>query len=405
MSGPGAACIPVPLDDETLLSITDQARKWATLHGFGMADYQDKDNFRICRFVLLPSPFPRTEYNKAVELQPILNELMHKVANDEEFLRSSLQNCLQDDVIANFWSIWNTVRDEEVAQPVSLGVFRSDYLLDTRANNRIQHVEINTHVLVLYKEEGCIITAHDLFAVPNAVVVFVVPNHKEYGQLAIETNITDKRPDKQFYTKTLDQMYAESKLNEKKQLILEGRPVSVVHFFWGFGLRHQHPTSRDWEAKLRIERSTAIKCPSIQYYLAGTKKVQQALAEPGVLEKFLSDPDKIGKVRDTLVGSNSLDFDDSGERAVQMALDDPNRFVLKSEGEGGGNNVFGAELKEVLTKMKHWIHSHGENTSSNGYIVSPDASVPPLTDLVAELGIYGVMISTGERMISNQASG
>ncbi|KAI5631541.1 eukaryotic glutathione synthase, ATP binding domain-containing protein [Phthorimaea operculella] len=324
-----------------------------------------------------------------------------QVANDEEFLRSALQNCLQDDIIANFWSIWNTVRDEGVAQSVSLGVFRSDYLLDTRANNRIKHVEIN-HKINTHAAGGAalapvpenhalsgfcagIITAHDLFAVPNAVVVFVVPNPKEYGQRAIESNITDKRPD------------------------IQRRPSGVRGTFL-LGLRLATPTSDI--ARLGGEtQNRALHCPPIQYYLAGTKKVQQALAEPGVLEKFLSDPDKISRVRDTLAGLNSLDFDDSGERAVQMALDDPNRFVLKSEGEGGGNNVFGAELKEVLTKMKHSReraeHILMERILSPtvpGYIVSPDASVSPLTDLVAELGIYGVMIST-ERMISNQASG
>ena len=36
-----------------------------------------------------------------------------------------------------------------------------------------------------------------------------------------------------------------------------------------------------------IERSLAIKSPSIQYHLAGTKKVQQALALPGILEKWV----------------------------------------------------------------------------------------------------------------------
>ena len=35
-----------------------------------------------------------------------------------------------------------------------------------------------------------------------------------------------------------------------------------------------------------IERSLAIKSPSIQYHLAGTKKVQQALAAPGTLERY-----------------------------------------------------------------------------------------------------------------------
>jgi glutathione synthase len=57
-----------------------------------------------------------------------------------------------------------------------------------------------------------------------------------------------------------------------------------------------------------IERSLAIKCPSIHYHLAGTKKVQQALATPGVLEKFLTDPAKVDAVKDIFTGLYSLDL-------------------------------------------------------------------------------------------------
>lgn len=35
-----------------------------------------------------------------------------------------------------------------------------------------------------------------------------------------------------------------------------------------------------------MEQSSAIKCPSISYHLAGTKKIQQELAKPNVLERY-----------------------------------------------------------------------------------------------------------------------
>lgn len=35
-----------------------------------------------------------------------------------------------------------------------------------------------------------------------------------------------------------------------------------------------------------MEQSSAIKCPSISYHLAGTKKIQQELAKPDVLERY-----------------------------------------------------------------------------------------------------------------------
>uniref|UniRef100_A0A915E5F4 Glutathione synthetase n=1 Tax=Ditylenchus dipsaci TaxID=166011 RepID=A0A915E5F4_9BILA len=46
-------------------------------------------------------------------------------------------------------------------------------------------------------------------------------------------------------------------------------------------------TEKEWETRLLIERSTAIKCPSIGLQLANTKKIQQVLSEPGIVEKFL----------------------------------------------------------------------------------------------------------------------
>ena len=42
-------------------------------------DKFDRDALHFAPFVLFPTPFPRDEYNKSLKLQPILNELMHKV--------------------------------------------------------------------------------------------------------------------------------------------------------------------------------------------------------------------------------------------------------------------------------------------------------------------------------------
>ena len=64
---------------------------------------------------------------------------------------------------------------------------------------------------------------------------------------------------------------------------------------------------QDWTARLEMERSMAVKCPGVGGQLAGTKKVQQVLAEPGMLERFFSDPEEIKRIRDTFTGHYSLD--------------------------------------------------------------------------------------------------
>jgi len=42
---------------------------------------------------------------------------------------------------------------------------------------------------------------------------------------------------------------------------------------------------------LLIERSAAAKCPTAAYQLAGSKKVQQQLAAPGEVERFVGEAD------------------------------------------------------------------------------------------------------------------
>lgn len=65
---------------------------------------------------------------------------------------------------------------------------------------------------------------------------------------------------------------------------------------------------QNWEARLLLERSRAVKCPDIATQLAGTKKVQQELSRPGTLEKLLpGHPEAITRIRATFAGLYSLD--------------------------------------------------------------------------------------------------
>lgn len=49
------------------------------------------DSLTVVPFTLLPSVFPRSEFQKAVSIQPALNELTHRVSNDHAFLYSCLE--------------------------------------------------------------------------------------------------------------------------------------------------------------------------------------------------------------------------------------------------------------------------------------------------------------------------
>ncbi|CAH0696373.1 unnamed protein product [Spodoptera exigua] len=445
-----ASCIPLPIEHKTLVNVIEKARDWGLMHGVAMRDKKhfNKDVIQVAPFVLLPSPFPRTEFEKAVELQPILNELMHKVAHNNEFLEHTLQNALQvDEFTKNLYDIWVKVRNEVITQSVSLGLFRSDYLMQNKEHNKIKQVEFNTvassfgamtsflptmsryilrqlgHTeLIKNMPENkalsglCsgITDAYDLFGVPDAVVLFVVEevSYNICDQRFHEFEIAEKRPDIMIHRKTLNEIYEETTLNDKKQLILDGRPVAVVYYRSGYEPA-QYPSQREWDARLRVERSTAIKCPSIQYQLAGTKKVQQALASPGVLEKFMGSGANTARVRDIFTGLYSLDFDENGERAVEMGLKDAEKFVLKPQREGGGHNVYGAEVREALQRMRHSRERAAYILMERilpplvqGYVIRPGAAMPPpVVDLVSELGIFGVIIGTSDKIFHNRQVG
>ena len=52
-----------------------------------------------------------------------------------------------------------------------------------------------------------------------------------------------------------------------------------------------------------MEESTAVQCPSVAYQLAGAKKVQQDIASPEILERFLESHEDIELARSCFAGS------------------------------------------------------------------------------------------------------
>lgn len=92
--------------------------------------------------------------------------------------------------------------------------------------------------------------------------------------------------------------------------------------------------------------------------------------------------------------------DEDGNRAAEMAIMKPECYVLKPQREGGGNNVYGEKVREVLQSMTDsqertaWILMERIIPPvQKGYMIRPGGpEVPQLVDLVSELGIFGVII-------------
>lgn len=135
--------------------------------------------------------------------------------------------------------------------------------------------------------------------------------------------------------------------------------VSMVYLRAGYAPT-EYEDQAAWDARLQIERSAAIKCPSVLLQLAGTKKVQQVLATPNSphLKRFLPDDEKAAKVLKTFAPIYPLDKSEAGLEARKLATspETAERYVMKPQREGGGNNVYRKAIPDFLKELpeSHW---------------------------------------------------
>jgi glutathione synthetase len=194
--------------------------------------------------------------------------------------------------------------------------------------------------------------------------------------------------------------------------------VAVVYFRAGYG-PGDYPDSSAWRARLQIERSHAIKCPSILTQLAGAKKVQQVLATPSAsgsaspLTRFLSDKPTISGLEKTFTNIFPMDDTPAGLEARKIALDPEQckRYVLKPQREGGGNNTYRSAIPPFLKSLpeSHW----------KSFILMELITPPPVHNMIlrngnveqggviCELGVYGTCLwnSEGRKVLWNKKAG
>ncbi len=208
--------------------------------------------------------------------------------------------------------------------------------------------------------------------------------------------------------------------------------ASLVYYRAGYAPT-DYPDGDDgieWKAREMIERSVATKCPSLGYHLAGTKKIQQELARPGVLEQFFEDGtddqvQKLQRMRDAFAGLYSLGDDAVEEdyRAISDAISGAEgRYVLKPQREGGGYNYYGeqlaAKIKDNVKRNEDGSLELGEDLAE---FILMQRLFPPKQravllragmiegsgESISELGCFGTILQSfdGETTLHNEYAG
>ena len=426
---------PPPISEDHLLWLSIQIQDWLLNHGSLIKDISTQIVHSVkshpIGVTLFPTLFPRQRFQQALELQSIYNELYCAVAEDEQWILSAIEDLLPiDPLAAALWKIHLEVKQlGGYIQPISAGIFRSDYMLQDESaeaddepsstpQGSLRQVEFNTFACAGASHANKIVNMHRHLArtgVYNANNIpsedttdsshLIVPSnlprnrnieslaaglasaHKAYGppqsKVASKTavlfviqdqltnfNVADERPieyalwdqDPPVPTYRLnfgDDILEDTSLTSTGELLFHPAwlnatapiEISVVYMRAGYEVHEYDEVGI--RARLRLERSRAIKCPSLLAHIATFKKVQYALIRPGALERFLT-PEKAAAVRATFVPMYPMDDESREGRQARKLATNPvfaEDYVLKPSLEGGGHNVYGDAIPEFLASQ------------------------------------------------------
>ncbi|XP_068662596.1 glutathione synthetase, chloroplastic isoform X3 [Aristolochia californica] len=354
----------------------------------------------------------------------------------------SLRTKKVDAFTSRLLDIHSKMQEINKKEVIRLGLHRSDYMLDAQTKELLQ-IELNT-ISCSFPGLGSLVTAlhrnllsnHgkdlglDSKKVPenaatsgfaealakawneyndSSAVIMVVVSPEEYNmydqhwlceELKQRHSVTTIR-------RTLADINREGEILPSGALQVGNHTVAVVYFRAGYS-PNDYPSENEWSARLMMEQSSAIKCPSISYHLVGTKKIQQELAKPNILERFLDNQDDIAKLRKCFAGLWGLDDSD----VIKEALERPDLFVLKPQREGGGNNIYGDNVRDTLLKLQlqgteglaaYILMQRIFPTTTRAFMVRDGVCYQDTA--ISELGIYGAYLRNKDKVIMNDQCG
>jgi len=404
----------------------------------GLVKYNAGYQLTHAPFSLTPCAISDQLLQGMAELTPVFNALWLKIANNSAFLREELEKTARTDDFVR--QLLNLLPADNTAGARQMLISRNDFLLTDGGGNLDlipKQVEFNTisnsfpslsrQIVLLHRHlhlrgmldkapvandpleasvdaMAAAITAYDH---PDACLLMVVQGREQniFDQRALEFRLLEKYRIPTIRL-TLEEMSEQATLREG-HLAIESRVAALTYFRAGY-TPDDYPGAGSWKARELIEASSTIACPSVAMQLAGAKKVQQLLSRPDTLRMFV-DESFYDQIRETFVGLYTLDETIGDQSASEMACKTPERFVLKPQREGGGNNLYGEEMKQKLRSMSEEEKDAFILMERIESIVTPSGLVVESTceDLpsISEIGRYGLCLAEGKQIIENRDLG
>ncbi|KAL3088114.1 hypothetical protein niasHS_009400 [Heterodera schachtii] len=457
-------------DENVLMERIRDAKDWALTNGLTFPVPRSKlkcdtcgkinesvvldDMAQFVPFTLYPSPFPRELFDQAIKVNKALLLMYFRASlpHNFEFLKELHKSVLA--VSPSLRSNADQIESQHkkgIRQPLMLICIRADYMaseeIDEKSNAKkyvLKQIELNggsiggygtpqpltalhrrmlsnvgidnsTSVMPENQTSEMLATAiyraWEEFGDPKAVILFVHPKIRMFLlvearaiQYAIE-RIFEGKPKPKCVFLTLEEGIDRLKLNSDNFLILDGKFTVAVSM--ARNATDDLTTKANFPVWRAIKLSKAIQVWNTLFLLAHSKKVQQELSKPGVVEHFFRMSDEAhlaAEVRRVMTKSWSIGADEEeAEKIIRMVKANPDNFVMKWNEvtplkKGSKNVYFGDEIIAKLDSMDKKerdtffiMEKLRPMVVKNHFVRAHDK---PLlnTDVNIELGVHGCLL-------------
>jgi glutathione synthetase len=414
---------------EELRNIIDRA------HYFGLLQKNLDGQLVHAPFSLTPYQLPSSLISQLQIHTQWSSLLFWKVAQNFDFLREILEPTAKVDEFVRF--LLSLIPNEK-RQDQQLLINRNDFLFERKENGELQplQVEFNTisasfahlsgRVTALHQQlqqENILKAAplpHDAIAgfasgiketIENlgwqdaALLMLVQPKERNwFDQMGLFAALSERGV--RVVRATLAEVHQKGKL-KNGDLWVGPQRIGVVYFRAGYA-PGDLPDEDSRSARRMLEASSAVLVPEASMQLAGTKKIQQVLADSSILSEFV--PESVAdQLKAYFAMMFGLEEEVEGRPAREFLTENAEQFVLKPQREGGGNNVYGAEIRDFLTSLptsedRAWIAMKRieAETAESLLVVQEQAQSH---QSISELGIFGLLRAQSDDLRINMPVG
>ncbi|KAL3089280.1 hypothetical protein niasHS_007002 [Heterodera schachtii] len=433
-------------DPHILLEQSLDAKDWALSNGLvKLQCYSIKDKVncvtQFMPFALYPSPFPRTLFQQAVDVHQAMLLLYFRISSDYAFLKDAhrqVVNSERKSIIQSLIRRLDNLYNDGFQQHVAMFCQRADYMASEDDNGQIvlKQVEVNTGAVGSFATSPRFSQLHrrmvanagldaseavtpvdqsdkmyaetlyhswQKFGNDEAVILFI--HGSPYSHLMLESRqivhkleeITSKKVKSRFIT--LKEAFSRLKIDPiDKSLIFDDKYVVAV-LVDRIG---REISDAELAVCVEFERSTAIKSRPMSFFVSHTKRMQQVLSTPGIVERFFTGPGEEGMakaIRKVQIKGWPIGADENIEEGIrQKAMENPQDYVLKANDCGPTGMSFNEDIVKKLQSMApaerdfYYLTEKLRPTTVKNHFVRPNAEPMLNVNANPELGIFGCLV-------------